>query len=137
MKDIRREYEQVKARIAAIDKIIQRLYKDNVVGKISDERSIKMSATYETEQKQLEDRVTQLQDFIDTTKQKPLNAEYFLSLVRRYTDIKELDAETIREFVEKVIVLRPKRSMDAKCSVFRLFTTVSEQLKFRKYEKTA
>ena len=96
LKDSHKEYEQAKARISKLDTIIQRLYEDNVEGKISDERFMKMSATYEAEQKELNARVTTLQDFIDHAKEKSLNAEHFLSLVRKYTDIKELDAEIIR-----------------------------------------
>ena len=57
LKDCHKEYEQAKARTAKLDTIIQRLYEDNVEGKISDERFIKMSATYEAEQKELTARV--------------------------------------------------------------------------------
>lgn len=109
LKDCHKEYEQAKARTAKLDTIIQRLYEDNVEGKISDERFIKMSATYEAEQKELTARVTDLQDFIDHTKEKSLNAEHFLSLVRKYTDIKELNAEIIREFVEKIIIFKAEK----------------------------
>ena len=109
LKDSHKEYEQAKARISKLDTIIQRLYEDNVEGKISDERFMKMSATYEAEQKELTARVTDLQDFIDHAKEKSLNAEHFLSLVRKYTDIKELDAEIIREFVEKIIVFKAEK----------------------------
>lgn len=109
LKDSHKEYEQAKARINKLDTIIQRLYEDNVEGKISDERFMKMSATYEAEQKELAVRVTDLQDFIDHAKEKSLNAEHFLSLVRKYTDIKKLDAEIIREFVEKIIVFKAEK----------------------------
>ena len=34
-------------RIAELDRIISRLYEDNVIGKLSDERFIKMSRDYE------------------------------------------------------------------------------------------
>ena len=109
LRSSQKEYEQAKARITALDKIIQRLYEDNVVGKISDERFAKMSATYEAEQKALERRIAELDEFITTAKEKSLNAEYFLQLVQKYTDIKELDAEIIREFVEKIIVFKAEK----------------------------
>ena len=109
LRSSQKEYEQAKARITALDTIIQRLYEDNVVGKISDERFAKMSATYEAEQKALESRIAELDEFITTAKEKSLNAEYFLQLVQKYTDIKELDAEIIREFVEKIIVFKAEK----------------------------
>lgn len=109
MKDNRKEYEQSQARIAALDKIIQRLYEDNVTGRISDERFSRMSATYEAEQQTLEKRVAELQILMDGAKQKAMNVEYFLSLVRKYTDIQELTGEIIREFVEKIIVFKAEK----------------------------
>lgn len=57
IRESKKEYEQAKARISKLDILIQRLYEDNVEGKISDERFMKMTATYEAEQKQLESRV--------------------------------------------------------------------------------
>jgi len=109
LKDKRKEYEQSRARISKLDTIIQKLYEDNMDGKITDERFMKMTASYEAEQKELNVRVTTLQEFIDHVKEKSLNAEHFLSLVRKYVDIKELDAEIIREFVEKIIVFKAEK----------------------------
>lgn len=108
-KDNRKELEQANQRIAKLDSIIQKLYEDNVEGKISDERFIKLSSNYETEQSQLSARVTELQSQLDSTKEKSLNAESFLKLVRKYTDIQKLDAEIIREFIEKVIVFKAEK----------------------------
>ena len=85
------------------------MYEDNVTGRISDERFARMSATYEAEQQTLEKRVAELQILMDGAKQKAMNVEYFLSLVRKYTDIRELDAEIIREFVERINVFQAEK----------------------------
>ena len=69
----------------------------------------RMSATYEVEQQTLEKRVAELQTLMDGAKQKAMNVEYFLSLVRKYTDIQELTGEIIREFVEKIIVFKAEK----------------------------
>lgn len=45
----KRKLEKQKRRIAELDAIIQRLYEDNVAGKLTDERFAKLSATYEAE----------------------------------------------------------------------------------------
>lgn len=82
---------------------------DNVEGKISDERFAKMSATYEAEQAQLTERAAELEKLLSDARQKAINADYFLSLVRKYTDIQELDAQIIREFVEKILVFKPEK----------------------------
>jgi DNA invertase Pin-like site-specific DNA recombinase len=109
LKDGKRELEQAQNRIRKLDEIIQRLYEDNIEGKISDERFAKMSANYEEEQRTLSDRVKELKRLIDSEKESAINVDRFLSLVRKYTDVKELTAEIIREFVEKVYVHQMER----------------------------
>lgn len=109
LRDCRKEYEQAKARIAKLDTLIQRIYEDSVEGKISDDRFAKLSGNYETEQAQLQSRVEELQRFLDDAKEKSLNADHFLALVRKYTDIRELDAEIIREFVERINVFQAEK----------------------------
>lgn len=108
-KDNRKELDQANQRMVKLDTIIQKLYEDNVEGKISDERFIKLSANYEAEQMELSARVNVLAQELDSAKEKSLNADNFLKLVRKYTDIQKLDAEIIREFVEKVIVFKAEK----------------------------
>lgn len=104
-----KEYEQAQTRITTLDKIIQRLYDDNVLGKISDERFYKMSAEYEAEQKALEEKVAVLKNTLDTAKENHLNTDRFLALVKKYTEITELDAEIIRGFIDKIIVFKAEK----------------------------
>ncbi len=109
MRDAKRELEQSQARIKKLDEIIQRLYEDNIEGKISDERFAKMTTNYEAEQQNLERRVAELKSTMTSEKESALGVDHFLSLVRKYTDIQELTAETIREFVEKIYVYKAER----------------------------
>lgn len=109
LRDSHKELEQSKSRISKLDTIVQRLYEDNLDGKISDERFARMSATYDAEQKQLEQRQIELQEFIDKSKEQTLNVDSFLKVVRKYTDIKELTAEIIRSFVERIDVYKPEK----------------------------
>ena len=104
-----RELAQAEERIGKLDGLIQRLYEDNVEGKISDERFAKLSASYEAEQNALEGRVKELRQFIDAAKEDQLNVDSFIGMVRRYTDITELSAEIIRSFVERIEVLKPEK----------------------------
>ena len=109
MRDSKRELEQAQARISKLDEIIQRLYEDNIEGKISDERFAKMTANYEAEQQTLESRVTELNSIMTSEKESALNVDHFLSMVRKYIDIKGLTAEIIREFVEKIYIYKAER----------------------------
>ena len=109
MRDSNRELAQARERIGKLDVIVQRLYEDNIEGKISDERFARMSATYEAEQKQLETRAAELETAIADARAQRLNADSFLGMVRRYTDITELTAEIIRSFVERIEVRKPEK----------------------------
>lgn len=114
MRDSNRELAQAKERIGKLDTIVQRLYEDNVDGKISDERFTRLSATYEAEQKQLEARVSELETAIAEAREQRLNVDSFLGMVRKYTDVTELTAEIIRSFVEKIVVKKPEKIPDTR-----------------------
>ena len=88
--------------------LIQRLYEDNVDGKVSDERFAKLSATYEEEQKALSVRMDELQVTIAKESETAANVDGFLTIVKKYTDIPELTAEIAREFIEKVYISHPE-----------------------------
>lgn len=109
LRESKKELEAAKARVAKLDGIIQRLYEDNIEGKVSDERFAKLTTTYEAEQHTLEKRIAELESIMATTKNESLGVDTFLSMVRRYTDIKELDAEIIRVFVEKILVYKAEK----------------------------
>ena len=103
------ERKRARTRISEIDCIIQRLYEDNVKGKISDERFAKMSETYEAEQKQLKERVVILKRQIDESKEENNAVDHFMKLVTKYMEVEELTGEMLREFVEKVVVYQAQR----------------------------
>lgn len=109
LRDNKRELEQSQARITKLDKIIQRLYEDNLSGKISDERFAKVTANYESEQHTLESRVVELRGTMTAEHDSALNVDHFLALVQKYTDNQELTAEMIREFIEKILVYKAER----------------------------
>ncbi len=96
------------SRMKKLDTLIQRLYEDNVDGKISDERFAKMTATYEEEQKTLAVRSEKLKAVIAKESETTANVSGFLSIVQKYTDIPELTAEIVREFIKKVYISHPE-----------------------------
>lgn len=70
--DNHKELKQTKKnRITKLDTIVQKLYEDNLDSKISDEHFVRISVTYDSEQKQLEQKKKiELQGFIDKSKNK-------------------------------------------------------------------
>ena len=66
-----------------------------------------MSESYEAEQKALEGLIMELRSNIVAQQESRANVNSFAALVRKHTDIRELSAEIIREFVEWVEVFQP------------------------------
>lgn len=108
------ELQQVMERIDKLDSIIQHLYEDNLDGKISDERFMKLALNYEKEQKELEEKRYNIENNIADETDSAQNAERFMKIVRRYDEIDELTAELIREFVEKIMISKRDKIDEAK-----------------------
>jgi DNA invertase Pin-like site-specific DNA recombinase len=98
------ELEKAKNRITEIDKLIQRLYEDNVSGKLNDERFNKLSDTYEDEQKALRENVTELEHYLSTEIDKTVSVQKFVQKVKKIMEPKELTSELVHEFIDKIVV---------------------------------
>lgn len=99
-----KKLEQAKSRIAELNRIFKRLYEDNVNGKISDERFMELSADYEQEQKDLKARAAALQADIDRSNAASMNAEKFITVVRKHIGFDELTPTLLRKLIDKIIV---------------------------------
>ena len=87
-----------------LDKIIESLYEDKVEGKISEERYLKMSDTYESEQSALKERVKTLKSEIEKAKEQDDKILDFMMLIHKYSSFEKLTPEILRSFIDKVIV---------------------------------
>ena len=104
-----KEIEESETRIKTLDKIIQSLYEDKVAGKLSEERYMKMSENYETEQRSLTDKVSVLKADMEKSKNKTEEIIKFVSLVDKYSDFKELTPEILRAFIDKVLIYEKQK----------------------------
>ena len=102
--------KQAQKRIAELDRLFTRLYEDNVLGKISDERFAMMSKGYEDEENKLKETVAELTAYIDTAEQKSSDVTSFLQVVHRYEHIEKLTPEIMHELIEKIIVHEADKS---------------------------
>ena len=99
-----KELNSLSARDKELDVLYERIYEDNVIGKISDERFAKMSVKYETEQKEVQARIKELQTEIDKEKNKSVSTDMFMASVRKYTRAKKLTPRMLNELIEKIEV---------------------------------
>ena len=102
-------FSKAEQRIAELDLIISRLYEDNVTGKLTDGRFIKLSRDYEQEQSNLKSMAEVLRKELKHQEQQKTNAKAFVAAVRKYTDMQELDATILREFIERIEVSHAER----------------------------
>ena len=106
----KRKLEKQERRYNELDAIIQRLYEDHVVGKLSEERFAKLSEGYEQEQAELKQSIADLSVIVHAAQTQAVNVQSFLKIVKKYTQPTELTPALLREFVEKIVVHAPDKS---------------------------
>ena len=102
--------KQAEKRIAELDKLFTRLYEDNVLGRLSDERFEMMSANYEDEQAKLKATAAELTAFVETAEQKSSDVTAFLDVIKQYEHITELTPKIMHELIDKIEVHEADKS---------------------------
>lgn len=106
----KRAVENNRRRITELNTLIERLYVDNVSGKITDERYEKLSGKFEAEQEEMTQALASLETEIAAEESQAVNVDRFLSVVRRYTEIEELTPAIVHEFIDRIIVHEPEQA---------------------------
>ena len=99
-----KELDKAEKRINELDILFRKLYEDNALGKLSDERFVFLTSGYEDEKKTLTQRITELRKEISTAAERGADVKRFIALVRRYTAIDELTYENVHEFIDRILV---------------------------------
>ena len=106
-KNQRQQLQKDEHRSKEIDTIIQKLYEDNLLGKISDERFVKLSQSYEEEQKQLQTSISDLTEKLAKQQEDSLNISKFMARISKYTELPELTVEIVNELIDKIVIHKP------------------------------
>lgn len=109
-KDNKRQRQQLQKdehRSKEIDSIIQKLYEDNLLGKISDERFVKLSQSYEEEQKHLQTSISDLTEKLAKQQEDSLNISKFMVRISKYTELPKLTVEIVNELIDKIVIHKP------------------------------
>jgi DNA invertase Pin-like site-specific DNA recombinase len=99
----RQKRELAQARIATIDKIVTKLYTDNATGHLDDARLKRMVSDLEKESAGLQAMLDSLPSD-DAGRELKSRYDDFFALARRYTQIEELDRDTLLTFVSRIEV---------------------------------
>ena len=104
-----KELKALLTRDEELDGLFERIYEDNVSGKLSDDRFAKMSRRYEDEQKELAEKIKKLRSEIEKHSSQAMTTDMFISLVRKYTRARKLTPRMLNELVEKIEVYNAEK----------------------------
>ncbi|NLB81086.1 MAG: recombinase family protein [Clostridiaceae bacterium] len=108
----KRELKNADKRIAELDKIMNKLYEDLALEKVTEERYQTMSKGYEAEQSGLKERRNKLTEIITRAESVYENIEKFLPIIKKYTDITELNTHILNELIQKIVVYEKTNTPD-------------------------
>ena len=104
-----KELKTLLARDEELDGLFERIYEDNVSGKLSDDRFAKMSRRYEDEQKELAEKIKKLRSEIEKQSSRSMTTDMFIGLVRKYTRARKLTPRMLNELIEKIEVFNAEK----------------------------
>ena len=104
-----KELKTLLARDDELDGLFERIYEDNVSGKLSNDRFAKMSRRYEDEQKELAEKIKKLRSEIEKQSSRSMTTDMFIGLVRKYTRARKLTPRMLNELVEKIEVFNAEK----------------------------
>ena len=95
---------ELNARYGEVDMLFERTYEDNVSGKLSDERFMKLSQKYDEEQHSLKKEIAELESICDKEDSRVYSKNQFLKAVRKFMQMKTLTPTMLHELVERIDV---------------------------------
>ncbi|OUQ46263.1 hypothetical protein B5E64_05755 [Drancourtella sp. An12] len=107
--ELKLSMEGNRKRIADLDKLFNRIYEDNVIGKLSDERYARMAVEYEAEQKELLEKVREEEKQLSEMEQKSVDMRLLLQGLREFTDMKELTPTIVNKLIRRIEVHNPEK----------------------------
>ncbi|WP_099224769.1 recombinase family protein [Listeria costaricensis] len=96
--------DKLEKRIVELDGIFQKLYEDNISGRLTNERFDKLSATYEKEQAELQEQLRQLQAEQEADQQATVNIQQFFNHVKKHLSFKELTPELLHDLIDRIVI---------------------------------
>lgn len=106
------ELHKAEKRKAEIDSLFMKMYEDWSAGRITEYNFNMLSEKYQTEQQELDVKIQQLRSSMDADQQSVQDAEKWIELIRRYTNITELTIDLLNALIEKVVVHEASKNTD-------------------------
>lgn len=103
-KYLEEELRKSVARNEKVSGLYEKLYEDNVSGKVTDEWFMQLSHKYEVERMELKAKIAELRKKISNIGTMQQNKENFINAIRRFMEMKKLTAPLLRELIDKITV---------------------------------
>lgn len=151
-KSLRAKTESAKQRISDLDKLFSRIYEDNILGKLSDERYSRMANEYEAEQKRLISEVEENEKVLIELQKQTVDMKMLYQGLMEFTEMKQLTPTVVNKLIERIeIHNNEKKHSHNNVKVDIYFTSVGlfdiptehqlintmERVKQKKVEKSA
>lgn len=115
VRELAQTLDTSKRRIADLDKLFTRIYEDNVIGKLPDDRYSKMAAAYEQEQKELELLIVACEQQIREAEKKTVDMKILYQGLMEFTEIKELTPTIVNKLIKRIEVHSPEKKHSHNC----------------------
>lgn len=95
---------QAISRNETVAQLYERLYEDNVSGKVTDEWFLQLSHKYEVERMELKERISEIRKKIASLNTMQQNKDHFLTAVRKFMEMETLTPPLLRELIDHIDV---------------------------------
>ena len=103
-KQIKKPSLEAKRRMMDLDNLIKGLYENFTLGRLPERQFNRLMTEYDTEQSNLEQRISELETATERISTKAVQIDKFVRLVKKYRDFEELTTPMLNDFIEKVVI---------------------------------
>lgn len=103
-KKLREQLSAMEKRKGELEILLCKIYEDNALGTLPDERYHNLNIQYTTEQSELNKKISMIENEIGSQTNEKKDSRKFLEVLKRYTEFEELTPYMINEFIEKIVV---------------------------------
>ncbi len=103
-KSLETELQRCTLRNEKVAELYEKLYEDNVSGKVTDEWFMQLSHKYEVERMDLKSKISEIKEKIQNLSTMEQNKEHFIKAIRRFMDMQKLTAPLLRELIDEISV---------------------------------
>ena len=118
-----------------LDTLCEKVFEEKILGNLPEDRFLKLSQKYEDEQFELKAQIKHMKKVVAEEKSHELNADGFLQIVRKYSNIEELTTELLHEFIDKIIVHHKEKVLGETIQRVEIYYKMIGQVQIPKFSR--